>query len=692
MLLVAIKLGGMFVQMKKRIEEFITIGNFELAWKEINEYEMKNFNDCDISTYKALCLLGLGRYGEALECAKVAVKMEPYVANVHFNCGYIFMQCGKYFEAYEEYAIAKELSLGGNSFEFDIDELDASMQEILDSMLENAQLGLISIGSIEKKWVDYITVQNSFNWGIRHPIFHDGTSLIAQEYMDYPLLPKMFLGINGLQSVYHYWTQSLNSNTVEEEVEIQRVTELCNEIEIVAEKNSFVPIVTNRPAQLTFKVNDVDAEISYNSPLQYVNYRIPKGKTIISSENCMFRVGEVVPITHSCDRKKLVLNIFVDGLSQTVLENSMEEIMPYTYRFFKKGMICTNAHTAGDWTFPSIASVVTGQSLAKHKMLHSKLLRKLDIDTPILYEYFKNAGYNTTKIGGNWRIAPNYGYARGMNRIKYQHMYNGLTVEKVVSETMDQMYNMRETDQFIWMEIGELHLIADEINTAPLHSEFMVWENESLNEKINSVKQDYDETKKNYYIKQIQYVDRKLAALYQYIEDNYKDDEIIISLFSDHGQGYLVHPEDEFLCNERTKIAFMTRGGEVEGTSGELISACDYSSILCKLAGIDYDYKNTDASLPVIYGGKREKEFVITESIHVGDPYQIVLNGKDFSFYLNGKENVTSECKVPLKEYEVKLLDKEGNNINDARRIDYYTQWCLEHIAPCKIYEANLEE
>ncbi len=164
-------------------------------------------------------------------------------------------------------------------------------------------------------------------------------------------------------------------------------------------------------------MNDEKKEVIYSSPYHYVNYRMPKGTFIISSDN-EFRIGELVPLIHEKNRKKLVLNIFVDGLSQTVLENNFEKLMPHTYRFFRNGIECTNAHTAGDWTFPSIASITTGQTLARHKMLHSKILRKIDEETPILFEYFKNAGYNTTKIGGNWRIAPNYGYARGIESSK----------------------------------------------------------------------------------------------------------------------------------------------------------------------------------------------------------------------------------------------------------------------------------
>ena len=55
-----------------------------------------------------------------------------------------------------------------------------------------------------------------------------------------------------------------------------------------------------------------------------------------------------------------------------------------------------------------------------------------------------------------------------------------------------------------------------------------------------SVKQNYSWGKSQRYKKTIQYFDMLFGFLYNYIEKNYKDDEIVISLFADHGQGYLV--------------------------------------------------------------------------------------------------------------------------------------------------------
>ena len=661
------------IKMNGKIEQLIKNGKYQETWSAIAEYEKEYPFDADMDTYRFLCLNNAGEHQMALQYAYRAVQNQPYVADAHYNCGYAFELCENYFQAYEQYAVAKELALGGNPIGVPIEKIEESMQQILNIIMNRAQLGETDDIETDKRWINYIANMDRINWGIRKPVFHDGTNMIAQKYNDYPDLPEMFAGITGMQSAYHMIRNKLYVNTIMEETDLQRTYAMGSNIEI-------------EPGRLCVQTEKKQAEIEYNSPLQYINYRVPKGKVLISSEDREFRLGEMVPIIHDRKRKPLILNIFVDGLSQTVLENHMEMLMPNTYRFFREGMICTNAHTAGDWTFPSIASIVTGQTMANHKMLHSKLLRKIDAETPILFEYFKNAGYNTTKIGGNWRIAPNYGYARGMNRVHYQHMYEGFPIEKVVSEVEEQIHTMRETDQFIWMEIGELHLIADEYNVAPLQEQFMIWENDNIKGKINSVKQEYDETKRKYYLKQIEYVDRKLAGLYQYIENNFEENEIVITLFADHGQGYLVRPEEEFLCDERTKIAFMTKGGGVSGKTEELISACDYTPIICKLAGIEYNYENTDASLPVVYGGEKEREFTVTESIHVGDPYQILLNGRDFTFYLKGIEKVTSECRVPLDTYEVKLSDKNGNILHDKDKINYYTKWCLDHIGSCRIY------
>ena len=673
--------------MNKQIENLIREQNYEKALCEIEQYEIRNKKDVDINTYKFLCYCGLEEFSKCLDHAIASVKSQPYDADVHYNCGYAFEVNGFLYESYEQYMVASEIILAGNNGNVILEQVLENAQMVLDKIVDLTQNDGIRRNEVERHCLDYLVNKNKYKFGVRYPEFHAEFDVIGSDYYDYSLLDRMFIGICDLKSAYSLYCENLKANTVDERAEMQRTSAPIKWAEIDCKKESYVPIVTNTRCAISFELEQINrnVEVIYNSPLQYVNYRVPKGKVRIASENA-FRLGEVIPIGHDASRKRLVLNIFVDGLSQTVLDDSFKTLMPHTYKYFKYGMKCSNAHTAGDWTFPSIASITTGQTLPEHKMLHSKISKKLDVDTPILFEYFKNAGYNTTKIGGNWRIAPNYGYARGMNRVKYQHMYMGYSVEQVIADVEEQMHSMADTDQFIWMEIGELHLVADEINMAPLQSEFMIWENEQYSGKINSVKQKYDETKIKYYKKQIEYIDRRLASLYQYIEENYDPNDVVVSLFADHGQGYLIKPEEDFLSNERTNIAFMFKNGELEGETDEIISACDYSGILCKLAGIDYNYAGTDANLPLSFGGTSEREFCVTESIHVGDPYEIVLNGKNFKFYLKGRQNVTAECRVPLDEYDVLLVDEQGQTIEDENKIKYYTEWCLNHIGTCRIF------
>lgn len=672
--------------MNKRIEALIKGEHWEEAWNAITVYEKENPEDADIDVYRFLCTVSVREYEAALGYAKRAVKCLPYSPDAHYNYAYICQLCENLYEAYEQYGIALELALGGNPYQFDVSELQQQMQGLLEIIVLDVEHAKAENAAEKKQQIDYLMQKSDLGWEIGSSVFHSNYPIVNSEYMDYMQLPKLYATLASASGAWKIKTGNYDRSSVYSCIEMQRSMAEMYQVSMETEKEIFLPIVLEKDGYLSIKVNGEEAVIPNMQPKQYVNYRIPKGKVAISSKES-FRIGTVVPIEHMPERKRLVLNIFIDGLSQMILQESFPLLMPHTYKFFNQGMVCKNAYTSGDWTFPSIASVVTGQTLAKHKMLHSKLLRKLDEDVPILFEYFDKAGYNTTKIGGNWRITPNYGYARGMNRVFYQNHYNGYSAETIVSETIEQMHFMRETDQFIWMEIGELHMIADGVNLGSFVGELSFYENQEKQEGINSVRQEYNATMIKYYKKQIEKVDRKLAALYQYIEEEYEENDILIALFADHGQGYLVKPEEEFLSQGRSKVAFMVRGNGLSGETEEIVSTCDYAPILCSLSGIPFSYHETNAHLPAVFGGTEEREFAITESIHVGDPYQISLNGKDFTFYFISEEVVNSECRIPLKNYRVRLVDSGGRELEDLERKTYYTNYCLKHIAPCVVFD-----
>lgn len=672
--------------MNRKIETLIEKEQWEQAWDAITDYEAAHPEDADINVYKCLCAMYIGEYEAAYRYAKAAAKDMPYSPDAHYNYACACQVCGKIYDAYEQYGIALEQALGGNNYQFDVSDLEQSMDDLLKLIYMDTEKAQGETAKEKKQYVDYLLEKSGMKWEVGTSLFHSDYEIISSEYMDYRHLPKLYVAPASAEAGWRLMCGSYSRTTRYSRAELQRSEREMNHLEIKSEKDVFLPILMEEDGYLSFEMDDKKALILNKQPMQYINYRIPKGKFSVSSER-RFRIGTAIPIEHHPKRKRLVLNIFIDGLSQSVLGREFAELMPNTYKFFKKGMVCVNGFTAGDWTFPSIASIVTGQSAAKHKMLHSKLFRKLDADTPILFEYFKEVGYNTAKIGGNWRITPNYGYARGINRTLYQHHYSGYFAEDIIADTVEQMYSMRETDQFIWMEIGDLHMVADGINLGFHVSEFPLWENQQEQKRINSVKQDYNGDMIRYYKKEMERVDRKLSSLYQYIENNYKEDEMLVSLFADHGQGFLIPPGQEFLSRGRSNVALMVRGCEAAGVTEEIISTCDYAPMMCHLAGIPFSFENTDAHLPLCFGGDKEREFAVTESIHVGDPYQAALKGKDFTFYFTSEELVTSECRIPLKKYKVKLENNHGEEIENAELKMRLTEYCLKHISPCVIYD-----
>lgn len=614
-----------------------------------------------------------------MENSKQNVKDYPYSADAHYEYGMELEKEKQWYRAFEEYNIAHILAGKGYPFGFDVDVLYAKIEEIANLILEHSGE---ENEEFSKDGLEYITYQNKYGWSLINP-FHATVSVIGDIYRDYPELGKLYIARCGAAEGWKLRTGKSTGITGADRAELQRTSDKYGVIQFESDVDCYVPIVTEEFSGLQIENNDTVYEVFHREPGQFINYRIPAGKNCIKSDYPM-RIGEIIPIIHSENRKKLVLNIFVDGLTQKVLEKGFGEYMPNSQRFFSKGVVCRNMYTAADWTYPSMTSIHTGQSLARHKMIHPDVLRKIDIETPMLAEYFKAAGYNTSKFGGNWRITPNYGYARGMNRTIYQHHYMGYWADQVISDVEEQIYRMKDTDQFIWMELIELHTVADNMELGGEVASVPLDKNKAPEmSEATSVKQEYDETQQAFYLEELKKVDRRLASLYHFIEDNYEENEILITLISDHGQGFLVEPGQDFFADERSRVPFMIRGNYKQGVSDELMSVCDYPAILCAEAGIVFNYNNTDANLPRSFGGEEQRDFAITESIHPGDKYQMRITGDGFDFYLHSEVPVSNDCRVDLSFYETVLLDKNGEEMDNEEFKETCIEFCFEHLGTC---------
>lgn len=666
---------------KQEIWNAIYNKNVPLAKKRdlLLEYKNSCSKDIDIYELEMDLLCQENKLQEACDIAKTALKINPYLIEIHFRLAKLYEIQSEYLEAYKYYCITRFLADYANEAEL-IPICEKSMQEVIGclektiALLPEEQKQLL----MHKEIPDMLACEDN-KFGYKEYRFRSSSNMVGNYYYENENIKK-YVGMYHVPLIIREVKGAMNA--IFSKVEFRNVTETsCFELSpfseewivpVAVEKENTVHVIYNLNGQKTYLQR-------YQKSFYY--YRLSGGSKIMSSGKCYY--GEPIPIKSDKIKKKLVLSIFVDGLAQVMLNNGkFEKLMPNTAKYFKEGFICTQTYSSGEWTYPSIAGAVSGLTTVQHMMFHNEIDWKLPDDVKTLMEYFHEAGYYTTAFSGDWRIIPSYGYARGCDRFIYQHQHTGFSVEKMVGNVISEIEALKEINQYVWMTIGDLHNVADECELPTCVQTNLEIEDREFKQKgITSVKQSYDSAKQHQYEGMMSYVDRYLGMLFQYLKDTYKDEEILISLFADHGQGYLIPDGGQFLGPERSNVAFMFKDGEHIGKTSEIMSLLDYPAIMCKLAGIDYNSNKVSGRLPKIFGGKGRK-WALTESLHPNDYYRAALVNENYRFYFCNVDKVRYDGRFKLVGYMVSLADKNGKKISMPPEIEREcTDIILGHIA-----------
>lgn len=389
--------------------------------------------------------------------------------------------------------------------------------------------------------------------------------------------------------------------------------------------------------------------------INYLNFS--KGEYVIKSKKDFF-MG--VPIIKSNkEKKKHIINLYIDGLSQVFLDKyGLGVLMPNTARFFKNGYFNQNCYTTSDWTYPSVASIYTGKTLINHKVYHPNINVKINKRGKMATNYFKEAGFLTCQINNNWRITPSSGYVEGFDRTVYQNFRGGFAIAEVIGETIEHMSAFPNNEHFIWMGIEDLHDIADGFNHDLYQQTHLTLEERVLNEMAEvSVNAKNGEDKLIKYKNQLNRIDMYLESFYHYLNENYKDDDVYVSILSDHGQGY-IEETSEFLSEGRRRVPFMLKGPNVPSkVSQEIMSITDYFPNISKVTGYAYDLTETDAVILKDFGGEG-REFAITETLHPKNPYRITITDDKHIFRLKTIKDTEMNGLIHFDEIEVQLIDR----------------------------------
>lgn len=423
---------------------------------------------------------------------------------------------------------------------------------------------------------------------------------------------------------------------------------------------TLVPIASIKPdTNLNFTLQSGQKIVkAHLYPNRFNYYRTSENVHITSEDE--FVVGMPVHLAQDRSLKKLVLSFFIDGLSwQLLKEEGLKKTMPNTFQFFSKGLIFDNFFTTSDWTYPSLPSFVCGYSVPRHMMIHPYVNRILPNDTRNLFAYMKKAGYYTAMLNCDPRTSSTHGYTKHIDRYITQHPL-GYKAKQVIPDTIEHIHAFRETNQYLWITIADLHDIADEIDlSTDTITQIDITKHKLQRKSVTSVKQLFSPEKRNAYIQALHAIDIQFASLYQYIESTFDDNEFVVTLFGDHGQTYLLKPEEHHLSRYHSNAGFMIRGSVPCGNSSEYISALDYSHILCKLAGTE-PFQSPDGQLPKIFGGNNERKFTITETIHPGDPYMAAFHAPTHTFYYTSEHVLTPDARLEQGTYQMQLIDANG--------------------------------
>lgn len=648
----------------------------------IEEYEQRFPYDLEIFTWKGAYHFCRMEWEEAERFFLEGIQINPYHYDLNFNLALLYEQTGRYFLAYEYYSKSNYLQEGRCG----------DIEEILNLLIEKIQKKseeLTDEEGIVKFYEDLDSFNQDFEKNTRDGF---GMKCIAPWGWEIEI---PFIG-EFLPSRKEYYVANYNRIGIMtsraktyDSVEIRKAVSYRDYCSLYFEEEHLIPVAIDESGFIEIEHNGTRYKM-YQFAKTYHYYKLKGEVKIKAVDQSRVIVGEPIAYRYKVQKKRLVISLFIDGMTQAFFkENDFSECMPKTHKYFSKGIHCVRAYSTGEWTYPSLASYFTGVYHQTHKMFLPVIDQSLPEDYKILGEYMKEAGFTTGTFSGNWRTNPDYGYIRGMDKTVTGTYGERFSVKEIVSELIDNIDAMKETNQYYYVNIMELHDIADEYKL-PLQVQTALSLKDLRQDVKNdstSVKQVFSEEKENRYREQMKYVDKYLGILFDHIKNTFSDQEVLVTLFSDHGQGFLIHENEFFLDDKRTQVPLLINdGGSELRICKEPISAVDYLPIMGRLVGFEVEMESIDGILPKYFGGELERDFTVSENLFPGDTYKIALRSKEDIFYFESKEVVEYDGRVELEKFDVKLMDINGNTIFDADREKFYIDFVMDHMKYFRIY------
>lgn len=512
------------------------------------------------------------------------------------------------------------------------------------------------------------------------PLFGNGTSqgYFTQYYRE-PEIPQVFLTVEDRLSLK---TETLKGRLYQKNKKAKKSIKSECILPVSLVKKGFEGSYIDNDALIQLKINGKKTDLK-GLAINRFHYLPVQGnsKIELSSSHDFIAGDELGKRQGKKHKKKLVLVLFIDGFAAEILKKShLKDMMPHTYRFFSKGIMFNNCYSSSKWTLPNLASMFSGKYAKKHGIFHPSKEIELGKNYPVISNYFQDDGYLTLHVEGGWRLTPSYGYCKGFDRTIYK---KNMQESEILAALFEHISAFKERDNFAWLSFMDLHHDMNLLPDIDIQAETPIMYHSYGPSKIKSALiKSFDEKKTYKYAKKLTNIDFDLKRIYDYLEDNYSNDEMLVVLVSDHGQGY-IQDSKTTLSKTRTHVPLMVRGCKNKNTgSDEIVSNMDLLPILLHLSGIPYDNGSFDGTLPKIFGGEG-REYAITETIYPGEPYTAAITDAENEFYFETEANADDSGNVNANKFKIQMINsKDGNDATEKNpeKAMEYKKIILKHI------------
>ena len=357
--------------------------------------------------------------------------------------------------------------------------------------------------------------------------------------------------------------------------------------------------------------------------------------------------GAPIMLRHSRKRRRVVLNILLDGLCWKEMIRENYRYVPNLVRFFSQGIIFNDHFSVAEYTFPSLATIKTGMYPHHSHIFNERAAVELPREHLALSEQMKGLGYYCATLMGDG-TGVFCGCDRGFDRmiVNPYALFTYVGVERVVR----QLEAFDETDQYLFLHTTDTHPWSARTYQVPLAAQTRLALGDRLagsaTEKASvylPATSLYQEANR----RGITQADRSLGVLFDYLTAHYDEEEYIVQVFSDHGVPIYDEAPD-ILSENQVGATLMMRGAGVPtlGFVDELTSAVDLYPIMGHHAGFAVpDY--VDGHLPKALGGEG-RDYAVSASVYPGQTYKLALRTKTHEFRLESKEAVDEDGTVDL--------------------------------------------